>query len=202
MRLFQQTARLAVFCSGNGSNFEAIAEAVRQKKLRAELALFVCDNPKAYAVKRAVKYDVPAVVLSPRLFGSREDYEKFILKILKNQKVDLVILAGFMRILTPHFIRAYRNKILNIHPSLLPAFKGAHAIRDAFHAGVNETGVSVHGVTEKLDSGPMLAQKKVKILKSDTLKSLERRIHKAEHVLYPKTIQEYLSNVISHKRLL
>jgi phosphoribosylglycinamide formyltransferase-1 len=183
--------RLAVFCSGNGSNFEAIARAIHRKRLKADLAVLVCDNPKANVVRRAAKYRVPAVVLDPKLFHSRQDYEKFILRILRNQKVDWVILAGFMRILTPHFIRAYRNKILNVHPSLLPAFKGAHAIRDAFRAGVKETGVTVHRVTDKLDSGPILTQKKVKISKSDTLKTLENKIHRVEHQLYPVTIQKY-----------
>ena len=184
--------RIAVFCSGYGSNFEAIAEAVRRRRLKAELALLVCDNPNAYAVRRAAKHRIPAVVVSPKLFHSREDYEKFVLSILKNQKVDLVVLAGFMRILTPRFIRAYRHKILNVHPSLLPAFKGAHAIRDAFKAGVKVTGVTVHVVTDQLDSGPILAQKAVRRSKSDTLKSLEKKIHRTEFKLYSKTIQKFI----------
>ncbi len=184
--------RIAVFCSGNGSNFEAIARAQHWKKLKADIALLVCDNPKAYAVRRAAKFGIPAIVLSPALFRSRGDYEKFILRILKNQKVDLVILAGFMRILTPHFIRAYRNRILNIHPSLLPAFKGAHAIRDAFEAGVKETGVTVHVVTEKLDSGPILMRKRILVSKADTLKTLENKIHYVEHKLYPVAIEKFL----------
>ncbi len=167
---------------------------MRRKKLKADLALLVCDNPKAYAVKRGVKHGIPALVANPRLFGSRQDYEKFVLRILKNQKVGLVILAGFMRILTPYFIRAYRNKILNIHPSLLPAFKGAHAIGDAFKAGVKETGATVHLVTEKLDSGPILAQKKIRVAKTDSLKSLEEKIHRLEHRLYPSAIEDYLKS--------
>ena len=188
------TARLAVFCSGYGSNFQAILDAVRTKKLRAEIALLVCDNPKAHAIRRAARHGIPAVVVSPKLFHSRADYEKFILRVLKNQKVDFVVLAGFMRILTPGFVRAYRNKILNVHPSLLPAFKGAHAIRDAFQAGVKETGVTVHVVTVKLDSGPILMQKKVRISKADTLKSLESKIHRVEHQGYPRAIQKFIQS--------
>ncbi len=184
--------RLAVFCSGNGSNFEAIIRSIRNKKLKADIALLVCDNPKANAIRRAAKQGVPAVVVSPKLFNSRLDYEKFILRILKNQKIDLIVLAGFMRILTPHFIRTYRNKILNVHPSLLPAFKGAHAIRDAWNAGVKETGVTVHIVTEKLDSGPILTQKKVSISKKETLRSLEAKVHQLEHHLYPSAITHFL----------
>src|SRR3989338_505148 len=135
---------IAVFCSGSGSNFQAIIDAVRRKKLRANLALMVCDNPKARALKRAQKHGVPVFVLSPKLFAKREAYERLIVATLKSQDVDVVVLAGFMRIFTPYFIRAYREHILNIHPSYLPAFKGAHAIRDAFRARVKETGVTVH----------------------------------------------------------
>ncbi len=153
----------------------------------------VTDNPYAYVIRRAKKSKIPLLAISPKLFPSRVDFEKLIVRVLRSQKVDCVVLAGFMRILTPYFIKAYRGKILNIHPSLLPAFKGAHAIRDAYKAGVQETGVTVHVVTEKLDSGPILAQKKVKILSSDTLKSLETKIHRIEHVLYPRTIQKALS---------
>ena len=184
--------RLAVFCSGNGSNFQALLDAVRKKKLSAEVVVMVCDNPGAFAVKRASKAGVASVVVSPRLFPSRTDYEKFIVRILKSQKVEVIVLAGFMRILTPYFIQAFRGRILNVHPSLLPAFKGAHAIRDAFHARVKRTGVTVHLVTEQLDSGRVLAQKKVSVLKSDTLRSLENRIHRVEHRLYPAAIQKFI----------
>ena len=185
-------ANIAVFCSGFGSNFQAIIDSVRQKKLRANIALMVCDNPKAYAIVRARKNNIPFVVLSPQLFSTRLEHEKIIVRILKSQKIDLIALAGYMRLLTPYFIHAYRRKIINIHPSLLPAFKGAHAIQDAFEAGVSVTGVSVHIVTEKMDAGPVLGQEKVKILPSDTIQSLEKRIHQVEHQLYPRAIRNYL----------
>ena len=186
--------RLAVFCSGNGSNFEAIAAAVKKNKLRARIACLVCDKPGARAVERAHRYQVPVVLVNPKLFSSRKDYEKFIVRVLRNQGVEVVILAGFMRILTPHFIRAYQGKILNIHPSYLPQFKGAHAIRDAYEAGVRETGVTVHLVTEDVDTGPILAQERVKIRPSDTLASLEKRIHAVEHRLYPAAIAAFLKS--------
>ena len=184
---------LAVFCSGFGSNFQAIVDAIRNKKLNARVALMVCDNPKAYALKRAQKENIPIVLINPKLFNTREDYEKVIIALLKNQDVDLVALAGFMRILTPHLISAYKNKIVNIHPSYLPAFKGAHAIRGAFEAKVKETGVTVNVVTKDVDAGPILLQKKVKIFKNDTLKTLEARIHKVEHELYPKAINRFIN---------
>src|SRR3989338_5724568 len=183
---------LAVFCSGYGSNFEALCEAAKKNKLGARIALMVCDNPTAFALKRAAKYGIPTVVLNPKLFKAREDYEKVIVHLLKNQKVDVIALAGFMRIFTPTFIKAYRGRIVNIPPSYLPNFKGAHAIRDAFEAGVKETGVTVHVVTCELDSGPVLARKKVRISKKDSLGSLEKKIHRVEHDLYPKTIGKYL----------
>ena len=186
---------LAVFCSGYGSNFEALCEAAKKNKLGARIALMVCDNPTAFALKRAAKYGIPTVVLNPKLFKAREDYEKVIVHILKNQKVDVIALAGFMRIFTPTFIKAYRGRIVNIHPSYLPAFKGAHAIRDAFEAGVKETGVTVHLVNEKVDSGKILAQKKVKITVSDTLASLEKRIHAVEHKLYPKALRAFIKQI-------
>ena len=152
----------------------------------------VCDNPKAYAITRANRLNVPVAVIPSKLFASREGHEKLIVSILKDQKVEAVVLAGYMRIFTPYFINVYKGRVLNIHPSLLPAFKGAHAIRDAFEAGVKETGVSVHLVTSKLDAGPVLACVKVKRASRDTLDSLETKIHRAEHALYPKAIGDFL----------
>lgn len=186
--------KIAVFCSGYGSNLEALAVAARRGRLGAQIALVVCDNPKAYALRRAKKHGIPAVLISPKLFDSRQTYERLILRILKLEKVDAVVLAGFMRIFTPVFIRGYKNRILNIHPSLLPRFKGAHAIRDAFDAEVRWTGVTVHIVTQDVDAGPILAQKKVLVSARDTLASLEKKIHKAEHALYPVAVRRFLKS--------
>ena len=152
----------------------------------------VCDNPKAAALERAKKNNISVFLFNPKTFSSREDYERIIISILKAEKAELVVLAGFMRILTPYFIHAYKNRILNIHPSLLPQFKGAHAILDAFEAGAKETGATVHLVTNKLDSGRILLQKKVKVSAKDTLKSLESKIHKVEHQIYPLAIQKLI----------
>jgi phosphoribosylglycinamide formyltransferase-1 len=186
---------LAVFCSGFGSNFQAILGAVRRGKLNARIAVMVCDNPKAYALKRAHRSNIPVVLISPKLFKTREAYEKVLIAVLKSQEIDLIVLAGFMRILTPTLINAYKNKIVNIHPSYLPDFKGAHAIRDAFDAEVRETGVTVHVVTAEVDAGPVLAQTKVQITNKDTLASLETKIHKVEHKLYPKAVQKFISKL-------
>ncbi|MCG3176708.1 MAG: Phosphoribosylglycinamide formyltransferase [Candidatus Omnitrophica bacterium] len=179
---------LAVFCSGYGSNFQALLDAVRSGKLKARIAVMVCDNPKAYAIRRAAKAGVPVCVLSPKLFKSRGDHERLIVGVLKSQGVDWIALAGYMRILTPYFIRAYRGRIVNIHPSYLPAFKGAHAIRDAYAAGVKSTGVTVHHVTEELDSGRPILRQRVPVRPKDTLATLEARIHAVEHRLYPRAL--------------
>jgi phosphoribosylglycinamide formyltransferase-1 len=186
------TRNIAVFCSGSGSNFEAIVDAARRKKLNACVALLVCDKPGAYALERARRKNIPIALVNPKSFPDREAYEKVIVQILKNQAIDLVVLAGFMRILTPFFIKAFRDRIVNIHPAYLPNFKGAHAIRDAFEAKAKETGVTVHVVTKEVDAGPVILQKKVKISKRDTLESLEKRIHEVEHKLYPLAIEKYL----------
>ncbi len=188
----KSTPNLAVFCSGNGSNFQAIVDAVRQKRLKASIALMVCDEPGAFAMSRALKSRVPVVLMSPALFKDRRDYEKTLVGILRNQEIDLIVLAGFMRIFTPYFINAHKNRIVNVHPSYLPQFKGAHAIKDALNAGAKVTGVTVHLVTAQVDSGRVLAQEKVRIAKSDTLESLEKKIHSVEHRLYPQTISNFL----------
>lgn len=188
-------ARLAVFCSGFGSNFQALIGAVRRGSVPADIVLMVCDNPKAFALERARKAGIPVVLVPPKLFVSREAYEKVLVSVLKSQAVDLVVLAGFMRILTPVFVRAYRGRIVNVHPSYLPDFKGAHAIRDAFNAGVKSTGVSVHVVTEALDAGPVILQERIPVSRADTEKTLEERIHGVEHRLYPKAIGKYLKKL-------
>lgn len=193
-------ANIAVFCSGNGSNFEAIVRAERAKKLGAKVTLMVCDRPEAYAIARANKLHIPYVLIPPKLFSSKEEYERALVKVLRNQNISLIALAGFMRILTPYLIHEFKGRILNVHPSLLPAFKGAHAIRDAFEAGVKETGVTVHQVTEELDSGPILAQEKVLVAAEDTLESLEEKVHALEHQLYPATIRRYVSLSVAGRK--
>ena len=191
----REVPRLAIFCSGFGSNFEAILQAVRSGRLKAEIAVLVCDKPGAYAIQRAVRRKIPVVCVSPKLFVSKPDYEQFMTSILRQEKVDLVVLAGFMRILSPVFIHAWKNRIVNVHPSYLPAFKGAHAIQDAFSAKTPHTGVTIHLVNEEVDAGKILAQEKILIQKRETLASLEKRVHRLEHRLYPETIGRYLKKI-------
>lgn len=178
----------AVLASGNGSNLQAIIAAVKAKKIKANLALVLSDKTDAFALVRARKAKIPAVVINPKDFSDKESFDRAMVEQLRQSDVDFVILAGFMRILSVYFIKSFPNKILNIHPSLLPAFKGAHAIQDAFDYGVKVTGVTVHFVDEQIDHGAIILQEAVKILPKDTLKTLEQRIHRVEHALYPRVI--------------
>src|SRR5699024_1413483 len=140
-------ARLAVFASGNGSNFEAIAAACADGRLDAQVVLLVCDRPGAYVCERAARFGVETFAFRPKSYESKEAYEREIVRMLDRRGVELVCLAGYMRILSRAMLDAYGGRIINIHPSLLPAFKGAHAIRDAFEYGVNVYGVTVHYVS-------------------------------------------------------
>ncbi|MDP8266932.1 MAG: phosphoribosylglycinamide formyltransferase [Candidatus Aceula meridiana] len=181
--------RFAVLASGNGTNLQAIISAVKSKKIKAQLGLVVSDKKKAYVLTRALKAGIPVTVVDPKKFKTREAFDKAVIRELKDFKIDFIVLAGYMRILSPYFVKAYKGKILNIHPALLPSFKGAHAIKDAFDYGAKLTGVTVHFVDEKVDHGPIILQEPVIIRPQDTLKTLESRIHKLEHKLYPKAIQ-------------
>jgi len=184
---------LAIFASGNGSNFSALIKAIKQGKIKVSSVVLVCDNPGAFVLKRAEKAGVRIILASRKDFSSRKDFEAAIIQRLKYYKIDLIALAGFMLMLSPDFVKRYRNRILNIHPSLLPAFKGAHAIKDAFEHKAPSTGVTVHFVDEKMDHGPVILQEQLKIRSNDNLASLEKRIHSLEHKLYPQAIKLFCS---------
>ncbi|MEK4947023.1 phosphoribosylglycinamide formyltransferase [Carnobacterium sp. FSL W8-0810] len=186
--------RIAVFASGNGSNFQAIAEAIASKQVDAILCFLFCDNPKASVIERAKKMGIPFTVFSPKNYENRAAYESELLKQLELNAVDLIVLAGYMRIIGPTLLTAYANRILNIHPSLLPYYPGKSSIQDAFEANEKETGVTVHVVDAGVDTGPIIAQEKVAILPEDTVDSLEDRIHQVEHRLFPQVIQKVIEN--------
>jgi len=176
--------RIAVFASGNGSNFEAIAKAVINGKINAKLSLLVCDKPGAKVLNRAARLGVPVFVSCPKDFDSRETYEAHILTALDNAGAKFIVLAGYMRIVGQTLLDAYESKIINIHPSLLPEFPGLNAIARAFEAGRAQTGVTVHYVDAGVDTGEIIAQETVDILPEDTLEALEARVHVVEHRLY------------------
>ena len=195
-RTIGRPLKAAVFVSGSGSNLEALIRAEKAGRLGARIELVVCDNPDAFAIVRANRHEKDVFLCEPKRFDSREDFEKAVVGVLKKKGVALVILAGFMRILTPYFIGAYRGRVLNIHPSLLPAFPGAHAIRDAYQHGARVTGVTVHLVTDELDGGPILFQESVPVGPHEELEELERRIHKVEHRLYPQAVRLFAQGKI------
>lgn len=178
--------RVAVFASGSGTNLQAIIDADIPS---AEIVLVFSNNPDAYALERAAKHGIPTEVLDHRNFSSREEYDREILKVIEPYEVELIALAGFMRILSPLFVRAYKNRIINIHPALLPSFPGIHAASQALEAGVKYTGVTIHFVDEGVDTGPIILQSVVHVHDDDTEDSLLERIHAEEHKIYPEAIQ-------------
>lgn len=192
--------RLAIFVSGNGTNMENILEHIRAGKIRAGAALVVSDNPQAYALKRAEKFNVECVIVERKRLDSKEAFEAEIRRHLERKKIDYILLAGFMRILSPSFVKAYPNRILNIHPSFLPEFPGARAIRDAFENKrrllKSGTGVTVHFVNEQVDAGPPICQKRVPIKEDDTLETLEKRVHEVEYRLYPEAVKLVLEGKV------
>lgn len=183
---------IAVFASGRGSNFSAIIKAAKKGKIKGNLALLVCDNHEARVINRARRAGIKVAVVLRKDFTSKADFENKIVQTLKDNKIGLIVLAGFMRLLSPEFVRLYEGRIMNIHPSILPAFKGEHGIQDAFDYGVKITGVTVHFVDELMDHGPIIIQGAVRIERKDTLEKLESRIHRLEHKLYPEAIALFL----------
>jgi phosphoribosylglycinamide formyltransferase-1 len=188
--------RLGVLGSGKGSNFVALIQAIRQGKLPAEVVLVASDQPDAGILERAREFGIPTWVLPPSAYRTRLDpgVEEELVRVLRERQVDLVVLAGFMRVLKAPTLRAFPKRILNIHPSLLPAFKGREAWRQALEAGVPVTGCTVHWVTEEVDAGEILGQRSVPVLPGDTPESLHARIQEAEHALYPEVIQRVLED--------
>ncbi|WP_096271589.1 phosphoribosylglycinamide formyltransferase [Paucisalibacillus globulus] len=186
--------KAAVFASGTGSNFEAMMNC---KELACEIVLLVCDNPGASVIEKATDFGVQTFVLNPKAFKDKHVYETEVLQVVRESEVEWIFLAGFMRLVGPTLLNAYQGKILNIHPSLLPAFPGKDAIGQAYRAGVEVTGVTVHYIDEGMDTGPIIAQKQVEVLPEDTEETLKYRIQKVEHELYPEVINQ----VVRMKRL-
>ncbi|MFE1630879.1 phosphoribosylglycinamide formyltransferase [Brevibacillus reuszeri] len=181
--------RLAIFASGSGSNFEAIVQAVQAGQLRdVEVALLVCDKPGAKVLERAERLGIPAFVFQPKKYADKSTFEKEIVAQLQKLDVTLVVLAGYMRLVGETLLSAYEGKIINLHPSLLPAFPGKDAIGQALDYGVKITGVTVHVVDAGLDTGPIIAQLPVAVQETDTKETLAARIHEVEHGLLVEVI--------------
>ena len=180
---------IAIFASGSGSNFEAVAVAAIRGEIAANISLLVCDKPEAKVIERAARLGVPAFVLSPQGFASRAEHEMQILAALKDAGVEFIVLAGYMRIIGETLLGAYGGRIVNIHPSMLPDFPGMDAIAKAYASGAGHTGVTVHYVDAGVDTGPIIAQRRVEILPDDTLETLEERVHRVEHELYVEVLR-------------
>jgi phosphoribosylglycinamide formyltransferase-1 len=182
------TLELGILVSGSGSNLQAILDAISQGRLDARVRLVISNRSDALAIERAKRANLPTLVVSHRDFTTREDFDQALADALTQAGAEWVVLAGFMRILTPCFLRVFRRRVLNIHPSLLPAFPGTHAIRQALEHGVQVTGCTVHWVDEGVDSGPVIAQKSVPVEVGDDEASLAERMHRAEHELYVEVL--------------
>ncbi len=180
--------RAAVLISGNGSNLQALMDAAKAPEYPAEIALVISNKADAYGLERAKKANVPSVIISHTNFPDRESFDRAVDVELKKHEIQIICLAGFMRLLSPWFVKEWQGKMLNIHPSLLPEFKGGHAIADALKAGAKITGCTVHWVSEEMDSGEILGQEQVSVLPNDTEETLATRIHATEHRLYPAVL--------------
>jgi phosphoribosylglycinamide formyltransferase 1 len=180
--------RLAVLISGRGSNLQSIIDAIASRKLDATLAVVISNRPNAAGLDRARAAGIEAICVSPRAYGSRDAYDQAIVELLRSRDVGLVCLAGYMRIVGRPLLDAFANRILNIHPSLLPSFPGLEAQRQALEWGVRVTGATVHLVTDGLDDGPIVVQRAVQVMPGDSAETLTARILEEEHRIYPEAI--------------
>lgn len=191
---------IAIFASGSGSNFEAIVERMEQESWNQPISLLICDKPEAKVLKRADELGIPYDLVVPKNFSSKAAYEKKILQILEKHQIEWVILAGYMRLIGPTLLTKYEGRIINIHPSLLPAFPGMDAIGQAFHYPVKISGVTVHFIDEGMDTGPIIAQEAVPINEEDTIDSYTKKIQRVEHRLYPEIVYQLTHGKLKAKK--
>lgn len=180
--------KLGMMASGSGTNVEAIADAIASGKLNAEISAIIYNNPGAKVVERAKRYGIPAILLNHREYKTRQDLDAKIVETFREYHVEMVVMAGWMRIITEVLLDAFPDKVINIHPSLLPSFRGAHGVEDALKAGVKITGCTVHIARLEVDNGPILIQAAVPILPEDTPETLHARIQIQEHQIFPQAI--------------
>ena len=188
--------RVAFLVSGSGTNMGNLIQRIREGEIHAKSVVVISNKLGVKALERAAAFGVKTVVIDHKAYADRAAFDQALDACLICHKIDFVVLAGFMRILTEEFVKKYYGRLINIHPALLPAFPGAHAIKDAWDAKVKETGVTVHFVDSGVDTGPVILQRKVPILPEDTLEALEARIHQVEYELYPEALELALSGKV------
>ena len=183
---------IAIFSSGNGTNFEAIVNAVNNGTIKnAKVAVLIVDRKKAFVIERAKRLNIKYEYVNCTKYNTREEYEQEIVNILKPLNIDLIVLAGYMKVITNVLLEEYKDRIINIHPALLPSFKGAHGIEDSFNYGCKVFGVTIHHVSSELDGGKIIAQKAFEYYGNE-ISELETKIHDIEHVLYPLVIDKLI----------
>ena len=185
---YETKIRLGILASGNGSNFEYIVKAIRKKKLNAEISILIVNNPDCLAIKKAIKYDIPYLIINHRNCSTRTEHDKLVMNKLEEFSVELVVMAGWMRIVGEDLINKFENRLINIHPSLLPSFKGVDAIQQAMDNKVTITGCTVHYVQKEVDSGSIIIQAAVPLKEIDSKDSLKKRIQDMEHIILPIAI--------------
>jgi len=188
---------IGVLASGSGSNLQSIIDHIEQGRLGAEIRVVISNNPDAYALTRAKKHGIPFVVVRHQEFPDRETFDGQMAEILMSYGVELVVMAGFMRVLSAQFLKAFPQRVINIHPALLPSFPGLHGQQQAFNYGVKFSGCTVHFADDGVDSGPIIIQAVVPVLETDTEDSLAARILREEHRIYPQAIQFYAEGRIA-----
>ncbi len=204
MRGEETMINIGVLVSGRGTNLQAIIDAIKEGKIEGKISVVISDNQDAYALKRARENNLETRYIDFKSFKTREDYDKKIEEYLREKDVDLVVLAGYMKILSPYFIKVFQNRIINIHPALLPSFPGLHAQRQAIEYGVKISGCTVHFVDKGIDAGPIILQKAVEVSDMDNEKSLEEKILQEEHQILIQAIQLFAQGrlIIKGRRVL
>lgn len=190
---------VSFLASGRGSNFKAVAEKIIDGYIPARLGILLCDKGDAKALEIAKAFGMKAFFVDPKAYASRKDHEEAMIRLLKKHKSELIVAAGYMRLLTPCFIRAFKNRIINIHPALLPSFPGIHSQEQALNYGVKITGCTTHFIDEGTDTGPIIIQKAVQVLDTDTVDTLSVRILREEHKILPESVKLFCENKIRIK---
>ena len=192
---FEPKIKLGILASGNGSNFEYIFKSIQKKQLNAEISILIVNNPNCLAIKKAIKYNIPYSIINHRDCSSRLEHDKLVMNKLEELSVELVVMAGWMRIVGEELINRFDNRLINIHPSLLPSFKGVDAIQQAMNQKVTITGCTVHYVKEEVDSGSIIMQAAVPLKEQDSKETLKKRIQDMEHIILPLAIAKVAKDI-------